>query len=127
MIFLLIIICGYWYKKKENEEYESSNKNIHKQLEKLEKSINLANYLQEYDYSKLKKIQRAYYRKENELTIIIDNKEYIINHEAFIFEGGLFNLDLEDLDDILSKYKGKMNSYEIKNHLFKTYVNRKNK
>lgn len=120
LFFVCLFIIGYvimYYNNKEAEE--ESNKSIEK-VKELSGTINLVNYLNNYDYKTLKTIQYAYYKGINDLHIIYKDTDIQVN-STFIKGDILYNLDLKALDECMQIYNDVVDPFKITLHIKNNY------
>lgn len=104
----------------QNKDEETPSNNNRAKYKELADTINLVNYLNNYDYKNLKIIQYAYYKNINDFHIIIKDTDIKID-STFVKVDKLYNLDIELLDDCMQKYDDILDSFKISLYLRNNY------
>lgn len=119
-VFILGYMLIYYNNKHSNEEHKNSIDNINN----LSKTINLLNYINNYDYTLLNTISYTYYKGINDFHIIFKNNKDIQLNIVFLKADFLYNLDLKILDDCLSTYNGDLDNFKITLYIQNNYRGR---
>ena len=113
ILIILLVLLYYVYNRHITIENNKETEN----RRELSDNINFVNYLNEYDYKKLKVIQKAYYEGYHNFSLLIKGKTIKLE-STFIQKSFITNLDLKELDECLQNYEGK-----LENTLVSIYIN----
>lgn len=120
IFFVLMFIIGYMIYNNHNKEAEAGSNRSMERVKELSGTINLVNYLNNYDYKTLKVIQYAYYKGINDFHIIIKDTDIQVNN-VFVKTDTLYNLDLKLLDECMQTYNDIIDPFKITMHIKNNY------